>query len=103
MRKKRQEERERRRHILNEINLLLALDATGWPCDIELRKAGDKLGSDEKPGYMPNDLSLEDFEKWLKIAKQNDIPAAIFKDRLRRHKTPEQAATKPYKKRSKES
>lgn len=86
--------------ILQTIDLLLLLDATGWDVKNSLIQCGDMLGSDERPKYMPKNLSFNSYEKHLRIAKRNNIPQRVFNDRLRRGKPPMQAASTPYLKKN---
>lgn len=89
--------------ILAEIDLLLLLDSIGWDVKHHLIEQGDMLGSDERPKYMPPDLSIKDYDYYSRMAKRNEIPLRVFNDRLRRGKDPEKAANTPYLKKNGES
>lgn len=83
--------------ILQRIDELLELEKTGQDVSKELQDCGDLLGSSEKPKeYRPAGIPENVYQKYLKMALQLDIPARVFKDRLRAGKDPEEAATTPY-------
>lgn len=92
----RAEKAELRKPIYELINMLLELDASGWPMDDHLKACGDALCFDDRPQYRPEDLSDIDYFFYLEIAKKNGIPVRVYKDRLRRNKPAAEAATKPY-------
>lgn len=65
--------------------------------DHYFRDLGDQLGSGERPRYM-NGLPHEEFERYVKLSKVNDIPWHVFQNRVWKGTHPQRAATMPYRK-----
>lgn len=94
--------RSQRLVILEQINRLLIMDSLGFDVAAELVQCGYQLGwTDDtpKPQHFQGDVTEEEFQQYLKLAKEKQIPVRVYKDRLRRGKDPKEAATTPYEKR----
>lgn len=101
--KERQAKEQIRKKVFCQLELLFELHNSGWPVDAKLRDCGDLLAPGEKHDYMPEGMNFEELEHFLRLAKRNDVPARVFKDRLRLGKLPVEAATKPYTKKPKKT
>ena len=86
--------------VLKRINRLLDAERSGEDHTKELQALGELLGHDDKPTYRPGHISQDEYRKYMPVAKANDIPLRVYKDRLRRGKSAKDAATKPYFKKS---
>lgn len=92
----RERKRKMREELFQELHWLFLLNSTGWNVDSKLRDVGHKLAPDEKHDYMPEEMTFEQLDYYLRMAKNFNVPARVFKDRLRLNHPPLQAATKPY-------
>lgn len=87
--------------VMAELETLFLLNSIGWNVDIHLRECGRLLAPDEVHDYMPDGMTYDELDHYLRMARRHKVPPRIFKNRLRMQMSPYKAATKPYKPHSK--
>lgn len=87
------------KETLELLHDLFLLEEAGWNMQDELYDIGRTLGADEIPKYLDDKITFKEFLMFRSIARANNIPDEIFKQRLRHRKPIWAAATQIHKKR----